>query len=471
MATANITGAQSGSPLGTPLTQLLLSDDIEPGSALGYQTAKTIYAYHPLGAKMVDKPILIAQSQERVLGGAPDPVLAAFVREWKNLLADGHIKNAMSLARIYGVSTVAYGIRGFPTNRPIPPDKLVGADIYFNVLDPLNTAGSLVLNQDPNAPDFLKPRAVSIAGKPYHGSRVCVMFNEDPIYIEYTTSAFGYVGRSVYQRPLYPLKSFVQSMKTDDMVTRKAGLLIAKMKSAVSIIDQIMLKAAAFKRELLKIGVTDNVLSIDITEEIETLNMMNIDGAGKFARDNILHNIAAAAGMPAMMINDETFAEGFGEGTEDAKEVAQFIGDMRTQMQPLYDFFTRICQYRAWSEEFFATLQAEFPDQFGGVEYATAFFQWVNGFTADWPNLLIEPDSERAKSEKVILDAIVEVTQTLLPTLDPENKATLVQWMADNLNEKKLLFTVPLVLDYEALATYEPPVPVAAGGGEKEPPA
>jgi len=33
----------------------------------------------------------------------------------------------------------------------------------------------------------------------------------------YTQAAFGFVGRSVYQRPLYPLKSFVQTMITDDL--------------------------------------------------------------------------------------------------------------------------------------------------------------------------------------------------------------------------------------------------------------
>ena len=46
----------------------------------------------------------------------------------------------------------------------------------------MNTAGSIVLDQDPNSADFQKVGSVTAAGKPYHQSRCCVMMNEDPIY-------------------------------------------------------------------------------------------------------------------------------------------------------------------------------------------------------------------------------------------------------------------------------------------------
>ena len=50
------------------------------------------------------------------------------------------------------------------------------------------------------------------------------------------------------------MKSFVNSMVTDDMVVRKAGLLIAMLKQAGSVINNIMARFSAFKRELLKAG-------------------------------------------------------------------------------------------------------------------------------------------------------------------------------------------------------------------------
>jgi hypothetical protein len=91
----------------------------------------------------------------------------------------------------------------------------------------------------------------------------------------------------------------------------------------------------------------------------------------------------------------------------------------------------------------------------------------MNSFRAEWPNLLKEPDSELSKGEKVKLDGIVQMLQTLLPAVDPENKARLIQWAIDNCNDMKLLFGAALEFDMDALMAYVPPEPEAAGGTAK----
>lgn len=460
----------TGTALGTPLESLLMADSIEPGSDPSYALCKTIYLYHPLGGKMVDGPIRMAQSQPRTITVPNSPeeqVRDAFVRAWSDIKADEIIAGAMSLARIYGASALVCGVKDKPTDEPLTPEEIAKGELYFNMMDPLNTAGSLVLNQDPNAPDFQKPTIVSSQGQAYHPSRAVVTFHERPIYIAYSGSAFGYVGRSVFQRALFPLKTFVQTMKTDDLVTFKAGVLVAKMKPAGSIVDKLMTKAAALKRALLQEAKTGNVLSITPEEEIETLNMMNVDNAATMARRNVLENIAAAADMPAKLLNSETFAEGFGEGTEDAKHVARYVEDVRKQMAALYHFMDVVVQYRAWTPEFYATIQEKFPAEYGGVQYKTAFFEWSNSFNAEWPSLLIEPESEQAKTEDVKLKAIIAVIEVLLPNTDPDNKARLIQWAADNINENKVMFSNPLELDWAALADYVPPEPVDEPGEPK----
>ena len=456
-ATLDITGSN----LGTSLTQLLMSDEIVPGSDVSYELCKQIYLYHPLGKKMAEKPISIAMSQKRnisVPNSPEDIIKEAFDREWQAIGADKHIFNVMRTSRIYGIASVAYGADGIPSDKPIDPKELAGMDLFFNILDPLNTAGSLVLSQNPNSADFQKHAAISIAGQSYHRSRSCTMMNEEPIYIHYTSSAFGFVGRSVYQRALFPLKSFIQSMITDDMVTRKAGVLIAKIKPAGSIIDKTMAAMTGLKRNILKDAETNNVISIGQDDSIEAINMQNTDTAMTVARKNLLENIASAADMPAQMLNNETFAEGFGEGQEDAKSVVQYIDYIRTEMQPLYEYFDKIVQARAWNAEFYKTIQAQFPE-YKKIPYTKAFFDWKNSFAAKWPSLLIEPESELIKVEDVRLKAIIAMIEVLLPTLDPDNKSRMVEWAATNFNEQKLLFKQPLLLDYEALAEYEPPDP------------
>ena len=455
MSTVNVTSAQ----LGPALQQLLMCDQIVPGADVSYQICKTIYAYHPLGKKMADTPIVLAQSQKRIISvtNAPeDRVRDRFLQTWEEMGIDVVIAQLGSTARIYGVGALAMVVKDLEPEAEIPLDKLSDLEIGFNVLDPLNAAGSLVLNQDPNAFDFQKPTVVTAAGKPYHRGRTVVLMNERPIYIEYTTSAFGYVGRSVYQRALFPLKSFVNTMVADDMVARKLGLLIAKLKAPGSIIDNAMKAMAGIKRQLLKEAETNNVLSVDITEGIETLNMQNVDGAGTYSRTNILKNIATAADMPAKMLENETMVSGFGEGTEDAKNNARYVETIRAWLNPVYSFFDPIVMRRAWTEDFFKVMQAEFPDQYGSVSFNEAFYRWKNSFKAEWPSLLKDPESD-AKLEEARQKSVLGMLEMLLPQLDSENRARTIQWATDTIGENTLLFPQPLVLDYEQLVNYTPP--------------
>jgi hypothetical protein len=304
----------------------------------------------------------------------------------------------------------------------------------FNVFDPLNTAGSLIMNQNPNEISYLKPISISVQGQPYHITRTVIYQNEDPIYLDYTTSAWGYVGRSVYQRALFPLKSFLQSMITDDLVTKKAGLIVAKLKPPGSIVNEMMQRVSGIKRALLKEAVVGNVLNISIEEEIESLNLQNIDTSARSARKNILENIAAAAGMPAKLVNSETLAVAFAEGEEDAKAIARFIDKLRGSMQPLYDYFTRIVQFRAWNQDFYESLKEDHKE-YKKKNYNESFMDWTNHFVAVWPSLLTEPDSEKIKVANVKLRSIVAMLETLLPQCDPDSASKLLEWAADNFND------------------------------------
>lgn len=454
----------SGSNVGSALYNLLMSEDITPGDQPSYELCKLIYVSHPLGGKIVDQPIKIAMSQRRKLTVpviAEDRIVEAFEKKWDELNVNSKIANTWRLGKIYGASAIVMGAKDVDTEKPFDLEKLskIEAELYFNSLDPLNTAGSLVLNQDPNAPDFQKPTVVTAAGQKYHPSRCLVFFNEDPIYIQYTNSAYGYTGRSVYQRALYPLKSFVQTMVADDMVSRKVGVIVAKMRQAGSIADRAMAVLQGIKRNVVKEAQTNNVINITPEEAIETLNLLNADGALTTARKNILENIAAAVPQPAKLLNSESYAEGFGEGTEDAKEVVRYIEHERGSVQPLYDFFDPIVMRLAWTEEFFATLQADIPE-YKKMDYLSAFYMWKNAFCAEWPSLLVEPESKLVEVEKVKHEAIVAFLEVLMPEADPKNKARVIEWAANNLNASKHLITSPLVLDYEELANYEPPQPV-----------
>lgn len=448
----------TGPGLGNSLQQILMADDIVPGSEPSYQLCKILYEFHPIAGKLVDKPIELAQSQDRKISVPDSPeerVKEAFEDEWKAIKADRRIKNTVRLARIYGIASIAVMVDGQDTSVPVNYQDLWKQKVSFNSFDPLNTAGSLVLNQNPNAMDFQHVTDIRVAGQYYHRSRTCVLMNEDPIYISFVSSAFGFVGRSVYQRVLFPLKSFINTMRADDMVATKAGVIVAKMEQAGSVVDSVVQRLFGYKRQVVKEAQTYNVIGIGVNEAIESLNLQNIDGALSMARRDILENIATGSNTPAKIITQETFAEGFGEGTEDAKAIAQWVDTFRNSMQPLYDFFDRIVQHRAWNPEFYATIQRDFPE-YKNVSYDEAFYRWVNSFAAEWPSLLKEPDSELVKVDDVKLKAVIAAVEILLPILDPFNRALVVEWLCDSFNEMKLLFGNPLNLDIDALQEYQP---------------
>ncbi len=468
------------------LLSILSAEDLVPGSALSYQLAKTIYLFHPLGAKIVEVPVKLAMSQPReitISGGPETKLIAAFRRTWStvggrdgngsDVNADTIILNHVVTSKIYGIASLLVGERGRNnTTEPLDLKKISDADLYFNVLDPLNTAGSLVLNQDPQSPDFQKPTHIQMGELVYHPSRVVTMMNERPVYLAYTNSAYGYVGRSAYQRALFPLKTFLQTMITDQWVTLKVGLLIAKMKTPGSIVNNRIANFFGAKRETLKSGITGNVLSIGETESIESINFQNLEGPATMARNNALKNIAMAAGMPAKLLEEEEMIGGMAEGTEDAKRISAFIGTVRDEMTPVYRFFDRIVMHRAWDKDFYKTVQKEFPDDYGSVPYETAFYKWVNSFEAKWPNLLEEPESEKMKVEEIRFKSACAVVEVLAPLMDPDNKAHLVAWLADELNARRDLFSAKLDIDEVALAAYVPPVAASGEGGEgstKEP--
>ena len=438
------------SVLGNAIRTMLDSAEIQVGSSVSYELAKSIFLYHPLGRKMAESPVALAQSQRRrvSVGEAPPEVAKAFEAEWRRIHSDRHIANAARIARIYGISSLVLGVDGQSPSTPLDPATLSdGKRVWLNTLDPLNTAGSLVLSQIPTSPDFNKPVTVVSNGVTYHPSRFVVTMNEEPVYLAYTDTAFGFVGRSVYQRALFPLKSYLRSMIANDMVQSKLGLLVTKMVSPGPIVTKEMGLIAAFKRLLLKRAETGQVLTIGTDEAVETLNMQNVDGAGTYSRTNIIKDIATAADMPAKLLDNETLVSGFGEGTEDAKNIALYIDTVREWLSPLYEFMDAIVQRRAWGRDFVELMAERYPDVYGGRDPDDVFSEWREDFAAEWPSFLVEPESEQVKVDDVRLQAAVAVVQTVIEVVDPGSQLEVLRFLADNVSANRRLF--PHALDFD----------------------
>lgn len=441
----------NGTELGNALTGMMEGADIQPGDDASYQLCKTLYLYHPLGKKLVDAPIELAQSKAREIAvkGAPDEVHEAFMTMWEQMGAESLIFNEHHTARMYGISTLVAVMEGMDPAQPIDMAKLWQNEgkLKFNVLDPLNTAGSLVLSQIPTDDDFQRPVSIRSNGKAFHRSRWHVTMNEMPVYLAYSNAAFGFVGRSVFQRTLYPLKSFLQTMRSDDVISNKLAMIVYKAQSPGSIISDVMQALGAMKRSLIRYGRSGNVLTVGKDEEIETLDMQNVHTAGEYSRNNILKNIASGASMPAIMVNDETLVSGLADGTEDAKILSRFGEHFRLGLIPSYRYLDNFCMYMAWNPDFVKRMQTKYPDQYGKKQFADIFAGWRAAFSGVWPSLLQESESEKAKTEQVKVEAIIDLLTLLLDKVDPDNQVKILEWAAQNLSESKIL--LPHELDFE----------------------
>ena len=100
---------------GSPLMAMLMAEQIEPGSAPSYELCKQIYAYHPLGGKIVDSPIQMAQCQKREISvskGPEERCVEAFWREWEAMGCNDALANFYGVVRIYGIGTLAVNAQG-----------------------------------------------------------------------------------------------------------------------------------------------------------------------------------------------------------------------------------------------------------------------------------------------------------------------------------------------------------------------
>jgi hypothetical protein len=107
--------------------------------------------------------------------------------------------------------------------------------------------------------------------------------------------------------------------------------------------------------------------------------------------------------------------------------------------------------HRAWNQDFYKMIKKKFPEKFDSTGYREAFYEWTNSYQAIWPSYLREPDHEQVKVDDTKMKAAISIYQILEFSFDPENKARLIQWIADAITNNKLLYSSPLNLDYKVL--------------------
>jgi hypothetical protein len=188
------------------------------------------------------------------------------------------------------------------------------------------------------------------------------------------------------------------------------------------------------------------------------------------ARTNIIKNIATAVPMPAKILEQEAFAQSLGgDGQEDTKDIVRYISEVRDDMEPLYTFTDPIAQRVAWSPEFMEAMRSKYPEVFSGKSDNEMFYSWANAFKATWPSLLEEPESEKAKVEKVKVEGALAILDSLKSMANENGQKALVNFLMGNVNAWRNLFPVPMDLDPDDFTRQMPePGEMGALGADPE---
>ena len=99
---------------------------------------------------------------------------------------------------------------------------------------------------------------------------------------------------------------------------------------------------------------------------------------------------------------------------------------------------------------------------------AGCYQEWCDGFKAQWPSLVQQSDKDELEGQQRRFDSVVKLLEVMgAMTADPESRAQLISWAADNINAQDKMFAAPLLIDPELAAT----MPPSADPQEDKPPA
>ncbi|WP_321868629.1 anti-CBASS protein Acb1 family protein [Paraburkholderia tropica] len=424
----------------SPLSSLL--EEVVPGDQPSYELCKLLYTTHPIGTKIIEAPLQLVFSQTRAISGIPEAVKKQFETTWRNASADAVIKNTMRLSKMTGVSTLT----------ELEPG-------VFNVFDSLNTSGSFGSNLDPLSPQFLRTPSVRVNGRVFGPGECIVLHNGPPVYLDFVESGYGYTGRSVYHAALFDLASYIDVMHANRLIAQKSGVLVAKMKTMAAAANQMAQQIAGFKRNLLKEARTYNVIQVGIEDDVESLNLQHSVESANGSKESILDSIAAAIGMPAIILKSETLAQGLGgSGAEDSKVIANYVSEEREAIEPLYQFLIPRIQKMAWTPEFYASFQATDPE-YADIPFETAFYEWIESFLYEWPDFLREQKSEKAKAAEATMNMLEKTFNLLNGTVSPDDRRMLCQYVMDTANSDELKEFLPVPLELNLDGDFSMPAP------------
>lgn len=377
--------------------------------------------YHPLMLAITGKPFLDALSRgfEYVFDDAPPEAKKRFAK-----VADAAttpVIRVFKLALSYGAAGIGIVVKGEDASKPIDTgwfSQNLENGFSFNTFDSLVTAGSFVTDLDPNSIEFQKVIDFSVRGKKYHYSRCKAVFNplEDPNYLQYESSAYGFVSASILKRALPALQDYLLNKIAKRKLLKKVASFVHKQDAKSAVYDKITEYVAKIKRSIVEDLTSGEAIIVGLEESVESFNLTNHPQVMQFLTDDNMNDIANATGWQASYLKHSILSTGFADGSNDAAQIDKMLYSVQRFTQELFEWIDDILFYIAWTDGFIDEIANQSPDLYRGKTRNQIRQLWRTGYERKFNPPTAEQPKDKAAANGDFLEALTKAVSLIMQT-------------------------------------------------------
>lgn len=409
---------------------------------LTYKECMDIFLNWALGKRVASSLVEFALSVKRDIyfKDLPDEFSERFKEIEEKYNIDNIVKRSAIYTRVFGMSGIFVSHKKKQPHEKLSFDDVLEGDISFNICDPLVLSGTTV-SQDPLSVDYMKVNKVMVRSQEVDLSRICVLFNSIPFYLEFQPSTFTFATPSVYQNMIGLIHSWNRCVVALERAATKAGSIIFKNRNGGAL-NSIAASAINKTLEAIRSMQNDGAVSIEKDADVE---LFNLSGIGEI--DSIINQMnsiimMALSDTPSALLLDRNLSNGLNDGSEDMKAIIMAVDNFRSLiLKNIYDFIDRFLLYLTLDKFFLKEMLEKYSSDFKGLNEADLREKAMSSFYFKYGNLY--PETEATKIDNIgrkldNLGKLKELGANLADIQDVLNENNQMFFKDITLNEKNI---------------------------------
>lgn len=389
---------------------------------LSYSECRDIYRYWALGKRIASALPNFAMSAGRLISfdNHPPEIKDRFEATLREFYVDRLIRQTAIYMRVYGMAGIFVAHKK-GANAILKRSDIAKERIAFNVLDPLALNASRI-EQDPTRTDYLRVNIPTLWGKPYNKKRLCVIYNDIPLYYKFNPSSFTFSGASVYQNMTLLIQSWNRCVVALQRMATKAGAIVKSTKEMTAG-NGVSLEAIERNLAMIRDMQNDGITQI---ERGDTLEFFQLTGIQEI--DSIVNAINTALMMalsdtPSGILLDKNLSVGLNDGTEDMKAILMSVSHFRENtLRPLYEFVDKFVLYSAFDNDFIKEVANQYPEVYKNKDPNLIFEDIMESYKWEWEDLYPLSEKEQLETNNLKLDMYAKVRALGATQQDLENE-------------------------------------------------